>query len=179
MKMESEEKNELTTKEINKKSIQKLRKILSALESFLIAIPLVIIGMAFIIGILVGLSGEETTFEEEMSEIIFIEDIDGVEDVNEINPINIGLLIFSYILYVCIINKINKIFKNIEEEESPFTEKNFEILKMIKKLILLSFITTLLGSEIGMSLFAVIIVYAFVIIFEYGCKIQNEVDEML
>ena len=70
-------------------------------------------------------------------------------------------------------------FKNIEEDNSPFTENNLERLNIIKKLILFSFITTLLGCDLGMGLFAVIIVYAFVLIFEYGCKIQNEVDEIL
>lgn len=178
MKKENEIKNEseLSTKEINKKSIRKLRKVLSAAEIFFIAIPIVVIALAFITGVIVGLSGEETTFEQEMVEMV---PVDEVEEVGELNPLQIFLLCFSYVLYIRIIDNIVKIFKNIEDEESPFTEKNLEILNKIKKLILFSFITTLLGCEIGMGLFAVIIVYAFVLIFEYGCKIQNEVDEIL
>ena len=167
---------ELSTKEINKKSIQKLRKVLSALEIFLISIPLVLMGLAFIMGLLVGLSGEETTFEQEISEFLTEEQ---VEEVNALNPMQTFLVFFSYVLYIRIMDYIIKIFKNIENEESPFTEKNLELLNKIKKLILFSFITTLLGCELGMGLFAVIIVYAFALIFEYGCRIQNEVDEIL
>lgn len=178
MKKEKEIKNESesSTKEINKKSIRSLRKVLSAVEIFLIAIPAVFIGFAFIMGLLVGLSGEETTFEQEMVEMV---PVDEVEEFGELEPLQAILAFFSYILYICIIDNIVKMFKNIEDEESPFTEKNLRILNKIKKLILFSFITTLLGCEIGMGLFAVIIVYAFVLIFEYGCKIQNEVDEIL
>ena len=178
MKKEKEIKNEseLSTNEINKKSIRKLRKVLSALEIFLIAMPAVIIGLAFVMGLLVGLSGEETTLEQEMVEMI---PVDEVEEFGELGALQAILTCFSYILYILIIDNIVKMFKNIEEENSPFTENNLERLNIIKKLILFSFITTLLGCDVGMGLFAVIIVYAFVLIFEYGCKIQNEVDEIL
>ena len=169
-----------TKKEINKKKIQKLRKILSAGETFLMAMGWLIIGMAIIIGILVALSTEETTVAYEMSQMIRIQEI---ADIGKEEPIKDAITIMSsiigYVLYIFIIDNIKKMLINIENDETPFSENNIAIFNKIKKLVTISFFTVFFGNEFAIGLIPLVTVLALVFVFEHGYELQKEVDETL
>ena len=96
------------------------------------------------------------------------------------------------LLYLALLN-LYKLFKNIYDEETPFNEKNINHINGIAKYILLSLIVSmvgglLLGIFMGFhaslninitEILAVLIIYALSVIFEYGYKLQQEIDSTL
>ena len=173
------EKN-LTTKEINKNKIQRLRSVLSFGETFLITVGFLIVGMAIIVGVLVSLSEEETSITAEMSEMTGMSEIANIESEDPAD--GIITIIFSglgYALNILIIDKVRKILMNIEKDETPFTENNIVMLNKIKRIAIISFVTVLLGNEFAIGLIPLIIILALVFVFEHGCELQKEVDETL
>lgn len=170
----------LTTKEINKKKIQRLRKILSFGETFLITVGFLVVGMAIIVGILVALSGEETSMAIEMSEMTGMTEIADIEKEDSVEgTITIIFSGIGYVLNILIIDKVRKILMNIEKDETPFTEDNIIILSKIKRIAIISFVTVLLGNEFAIGLIPLIIILALIFVFEHGCELQKEVDETL
>ena len=179
--MKKEKKLEKTnSKEGRKNKIQKLIKMLNFGEIFLIAIPLVRLGMIIIMAILTILSGdavEINQINQELfgtSEIIFATFADKV-----FYTIAIILSCIGYVINILMINNIKKILINLEEDKTPFSEKNLALLDKIKGFVLYSFITVFLGNEFGMNLVAVIVVLALIAVFKHGIVLQQEVDETL
>lgn len=170
----------LNVKEVKKKKIQKLRKIISFGETFLIVVPTVVLFLSIILFILGGLAGEETSLVTEMNNVIGVTEENNFTNQEDIKNVIAAIFsIIGYILYILIINKIKKVFINIENNETPFTEENIILLMKIKKLVLISFCTIFLGNKFGISLIPVTIVLALTFVFEHGCELQKEVDETL
>ena len=136
--------------------------------------------------------------DKEDSEII-VRDKDDVKNLNQIIDyieesdfskisliveFNLVLLSASLFIVVFMLNKTYLLFKNIHEENTPFTKENTELLNNIGKYLFLlicislfiSFVNSIVfNSDISLSftnIYEILIVYVLVYICEYGCKLQ-------
>jgi len=167
-------------KESKKKKIQMLRKIISFGEIILMVVPMLIFLISITLAILIGLGAEEVDLATEVNDIVGVAEEEACTQEENIKIYITSIFsIIGYVIYLLIVNKIKKIFINIENEGTPFTEKNIILLNKIKKLVLISFVTIFFGNEFGISLIPVVIVLALIFVFEHGCELQKEVDETL
>ena len=104
-------------------------------------------------------------------------------------------LVFSLaeiIVAVMILKYLEKLFKNISNDDTPFTLENVECLKKMSYYMLASFIISVLGNSvvssiigkdmgmnIGINVIYILVVYAFRFVFEYGYNIQQESDSTI
>lgn len=86
----------------------------------------------------------------------------------------VSAILFSLMLAV-IMHFIVKIFKRIYHDYSPFLPEVVKDLKMV------SVLTTLLilRSSIGLGIISGFIFWGIIELYEYGCELQNQVDETL
>ena len=86
---------------------------------------------------------------------------------------------------VCTIKYSKKLFYSISKEESPFTITTTKQIKRISVFVFLSLICPLYPYyplsflSIIEGCFVVLILRSISLIFDYGCKLQQEIDETL
>ncbi len=126
---------------------------------------------------------------EQEVEIKIIETLENTDKTKLIVCIELGFVfaLASIIVARMILRRIEKLFKNINKEDTPFTDVNVELLKKIGALMIWSLVLTNLvlipfdlidDSNVqlsirGYSVIEILFVYVAAYIFEYGYKIQN------
>lgn len=202
--MKEKEEIVLTDEEKMKKKFGKYRKIISVIEGFLMAVPLMLIIIAVIVGFAVGLSGkdEESNMIDGSSEVQ--EDIDWKSEVldflnlkddlekdedyqNASEPLKVLMVlstivaaIIGYVLAIIMLDYLAKIFGEVEKTGTPFTENNIKFLKRVHILSIVLWILQMAGiRENSIGLVFVLVISAFRSVFEYGYKLQKESDETL
>lgn len=96
------------------------------------------------------------------------------------------------LIYLAVLN-LYKLFKNIYNEDTPFTECNIKYIKNIAKFIAISLLVSIVvGNSLGLlfgtdgmidinvfEILLIVIIYSLSLIFEHGYKLQKEVDTTL
>ena len=137
-----------------------------------------------------GKEEEKTVFKNE-NEIEVANRIMRYLEKNDLSKIAIYievifvLVIASLVIEVLIFKKAHEFFKNIYDEDTPFTKNNISLLKNIGKLllyaILISFLSAIVVSYIFdttttiqvTNIVEILIVFFASYVFEYGYKLQN------
>lgn len=179
MKKEKNLKKE-DSKEKDNYEIRKLINLLNIGEIFLIAVPLVRIGLILITILLTMASGDVVNIDEITQDLFAgIKTINIMVDEESLGSLAIFLSCVGYIVNIKIINTIKKIIINFYEDKTPFSEKNIVLLDNLKKCVVFNFITLCLGNVFGMNLLPLIIVLTLISAFKHGIALQQEVDEIL
>ena len=98
------------------------------------------------------------------------------------------LLIIAIILVIeiLILKKVYHFFKNIRNEETPFSKENIELLEKFGKLLIYAFVISLVSKIINSiilnnsmninltDIMEILFVYCLLYIFKYGYKLQKE-----
>ena len=98
------------------------------------------------------------------------------------------LLIIAIILVIeiLILKKVYHFFKNIRNEETPFSKENIELLEKFGKLLIYAFVIPLVSKIINSiilnnsmninltDIMEILFVYCLLYIFKYGYKLQKE-----
>ena len=72
--------------------------------------------------------------------------------------------------------KIGKLFRNINKDYSPFTPENVKLIKFIAVFIA---VITLLELGLIPAVFVGFVIWAVALLFDYGCELQTESDEII
>ena len=205
--MEDEKgKVEQTSDEKMKKKFGKYRKLMIVIEGFLMVVPILVIISAIILGLAIGLSGEDKKSNilasaidiEEGEEIDWRSEILDILDMkNDIetdrdyqaasetlkNLIAISAIIagiIGYVLAIIIVDTLSKIFGEVEKEGTPFTENNIKLLKKVHIISIFLWVLGMAGVRKNtVGIVFVLVISAFRSVFEYGYKLQKEADETL
>ena len=86
------------------------------------------------------------------------------------------LLIIFLIAGAYIFRTIGKLFRNINQDYSPFTPEN---VKLIKYMAVLVSVVTLIGIGLIPAVMTFFLLWAVALLFDYGCELQTESDEIL
>ena len=86
------------------------------------------------------------------------------------------ILIILSMIFAYVMRKISKLFKNINSEYSPFVPENVRIIKTVA---IGMAIITLIEVNIGSALVTGFVIWAIALLFNYGCELQNESDEII
>ena len=86
------------------------------------------------------------------------------------------LLIIFLIAGAYIFRTIGKLFRNINQDYSPFTPEN---VKLIKYIAVLVSVVTLIGIGLIPAVMTFFLLWAVALLFDYGCELQTESDEIL
>lgn len=92
----------------------------------------------------------------------------------------------SLVIWIYIYRNLEALFNRLNEEETPFTEKNAQDIKNIGKLLIIGMIVFVLGNGIidliihanitiqtgSINIIAILIIYTLYFIFKYGAKLQ-------
>ena len=91
------------------------------------------------------------------------------------------IFIINYTLAIIIVDSIANLFSEIEKTGTPFTDRTIRLLRKVNiTALILWLIGVMTGSTIiSTGLLFVITISAFRTAFEYGYKLQKEVDEIL
>ena len=203
---DEEEKVEQTSDEKMKKKFGKYRKLMIVIEGFLMVVPILVIISAIILGLAIGLSGEDKKSNilasaidiEEGEEIDWRSEILDILDMkNDIetdrdyqaasetlkNLIAISAIIagiIGYVLAIIIVDTLSKIFGEVEKEGTPFTENNIKLLKKVHIISIFLWVLGMAGVRKNtVGIVFVLVISAFRSVFEYGYKLQKEADETL
>ena len=87
-----------------------------------------------------------------------------------------AILIILSLIIAYVMRKINKLFKNINSEYSPFVPEN---VKIIKTIAIGMAIVTLIEVNIATAVVTGFVIWAIALLFDYGCELQNESDEII
>ena len=205
--MEDEkEKVELTSEEKMKKKFGIYRKLMTVVESFLMVVPILVIISAIVIGLAIGLSGEdkesnilasaidikegeEIDWRAEILDILDMKnDIEADKDYQAASETLKNLMaisgiiagILGYILAIIVVDCLAKIFGEVEKEGTPFTENNIKLLKKVHIVSIFLWILGMAGVRKNtVGIVFVLVISAFRSVFEYGYKLQKEADETL
>lgn len=205
--MEDEkEKVELTSEEKMKKKFGIYRKLMTVIEGFLMVVPILVIISAIVIGLAIGLSGEdkesnilasaidikegeEIDWRAEILDILDMKnDIEADKDYQAASETLKNLMaisgiiagILGYILAIIVVDCLAKIFGEVEKEGTPFTENNIKLLKKVHIVSIFLWILGMAGVRKNtVGIVFVLVISAFRSVFEYGYKLQKEADETL
>jgi hypothetical protein len=72
--------------------------------------------------------------------------------------------------------KIGTLFRNINKDYSPFIPENVKLIKIIAVFVAL---IVLLETGIIPAILIGLMLWAVALLFDYGCELQNESDEIL
>ena len=86
------------------------------------------------------------------------------------------LLIIFTLVSAYIFRKIGKLFRNINEDYSPFTPENVNLIKTIAILIA---VMVFIGTGIITAVLTFFLLWAVALLFDYGCELQTESDEII
>ena len=94
-------------------------------------------------------------------------------------------VIASLVIDILILNKVYTFFKNIHDESTPFMQENADLLRGVSKLLIVSFVlsiiiniisSAMLDSEMNVSVVGIVeilLTFFLTYIFEYGVRMQN------
>ena len=170
----------VNSKEKENNEIRRLIKLLNVAEIFLIALPLVRIGLIVITVLLTMASGDVVNIDEITHDLFAgTKMINITEDDEYFGSLALFLSCAGYIVNIKIINTIKKVIINFYEDKTPFSEKNIVLLDNLKRYVVFNFITLCLGNVFGINVIPLIIVLTLISAFEHGIALQQEVDEIL
>ena len=86
------------------------------------------------------------------------------------------LVIVFLLVSAFLMRKIGTLFKNINMDYSPFTEENTRLIKIIA---VIGAISALIEVGIGPAIMVGFILWGVALLFDYGCALQTESDEIL
>ena len=86
------------------------------------------------------------------------------------------LLIIFLIVCAYVFRTIGKLFRNINEDYSPFTPENVKLIKYIAVIVA---VMTLVGIGLIPAVITFFLLWAVALLFDYGCELQTESDEIL
>ena len=86
------------------------------------------------------------------------------------------LLIIFLLVAAFLMRKLGTLFRNINKNYSPFTQENVKLIKLIA--IAVAVVTFI---EVGLipGLISGFIIWSIALLFDYGCELQNESDEII
>ena len=86
------------------------------------------------------------------------------------------LLILFTLACACLFRKIGTLFRNINKDYSPFVPENVKLIKFIAV-----FVAVIMLFEAGLipAILIGLMLWAVSLLFDYGCELQNESDEIL
>lgn len=86
------------------------------------------------------------------------------------------LLILFTLACACLFRKIGTLFRNINKDYSPFVPENVKLIKFIAV-----FVAVIMLFEAGLisAILIGLMLWAVALLFDYGCELQNESDEIL
>ena len=90
----------------------------------------------------------------------------------------IFLVLVTIFVLVCafLMRKIGTLFRNINQDYTPFTEEN---VKLIKLIAIIGAVAALVEVGIGPAVLVGFVLWAVALLFDYGCVLQEESDEIL
>lgn len=97
-------------------------------------------------------------------------------DVSVAMPIFFVIMILLSLIVAYVMRKLNKLFKNINSEYSPFIPEN---VKLIKAIAIGMAILTLIEVNVATAVVTGFVIWAIALLFDYGCELQNESDEII
>ena len=119
----------VNSKEKENNEIRRLIKLLNVAEIFLIALPLVRIGLIVITVLLTMASGDVVNIDEITQDLFAgTKMINIIEDDEYFGSLALFLSCAGYIVNIKIINTIKKVIINFYEDKTPFSEKNIVLL---------------------------------------------------
>ena len=75
-----------------------------------------------------------------------------------------------------VIRKVGDLFRNINKEYSPFVPENVRLIKVIAVIFA---VVTLIEIGVIPAVMTGFVIWAIALLFDYGCELQNESDEIL
>ena len=88
-------------------------------------------------------------------------------------------LVFLIVLTLAsayLFRKIGTLFRNINEDYSPFIPENVKLIKIIAVFVA---VFMLLETSIVPAVMSGLMIWAVALLFDYGCELQTESDEIL
>ena len=100
------------------------------------------------------------------------------EHFNEATAWVIFLVILTVLLLLSglVIRKVGDLFRNINKEYSPFVPENVRLIKVIAVIFA---VVTLIEIGVIPAVMTGFVIWAIALLFDYGCELQNESDEIL
>ena len=100
------------------------------------------------------------------------------EHFNETTAWVIFLVILTVLLLLSglVIRKVGDLFRNINKEYSPFVPENVRLIKVIAVIFA---VVTLIEIGVIPAVMTGFVIWAIALLFDYGCELQNESDEIL
>ena len=103
------------------------------------------------------------------------------EHFNETTAWVIFLVILTVLLLLSglVIRKVGDLFRNINKEYSPFVPENVRLIKVIAVIFAVVTLMTLIEIGVIPAVMTGFVIWAIALLFDYGCELQNESDEIL
>ena len=86
------------------------------------------------------------------------------------------MLIVFCIVYAFLMRKIGTLFRNINNDYSPFIPENTKLIKLIA---VIGAIVALIEVGLVPAIMVGFILWGIALLFDYGCELQTESDEIL
>ena len=105
-----------------------------------------------------------------------------------VTEIEFLLIAINLLIEILLLEKVYLFFKNIHDESSPFIQANVDLLRKISKLLIYSFVISIIVNMISSALLngsfsievtnivEILIVFFLSYLFEYGYKIQKDTN---
>ena len=100
------------------------------------------------------------------------------EQFNETAAWTIFLIVLTVLLLLfgLVIRKVGDLFRNINKEYSPFVPENVRLIKVIAVIFA---VVTLIEVGVIPAIMTGFVIWAIALLFDYGCELQNESDEII
>ncbi len=85
-------------------------------------------------------------------------------------------LTILFLLFGLIIRKVGDLFRNINKDYSPFVPENVRLIKVIAVIFA---VVTLIEMGVIPAVMTGFVIWAVALLFDYGCELQNESDEII
>ena len=86
------------------------------------------------------------------------------------------MLIVITLVTAYLFRKIGTLFRNINKDYSPFVPENVKLIKIIAVFVA---VIALLEAGIVQAILIGLMLWAVALLFDYGCELQNESDEII
>ena len=86
------------------------------------------------------------------------------------------LVIVFLLISAFLMRKIGTLFRNINKEYSPFTAENSRLIKLIA---VIGAVAALVEVGIGPAVIVGFVLWGIALLFDYGCALQEESDEII
>ncbi len=100
------------------------------------------------------------------------------EKFDETTAWTIFLIILTVLLLLTglVIRKVGDLFRNINKEYSPFVSENVRLIKVIAVIFA---VVTLIEIGVIPAVLTGFVIWAIALLFDYGCELQTESDEII